>query len=261
MKRSCPTPVLCLFVALTATAVPRMASAAIPTVSVPWYVGTQSPVLMNNETGFCWLTEIYKSNSESNRTTIALTFDSNWNWVFTGGGDGNSYGVAECLPWKEISRAGTTYGVYYGEIAKAPAGPTTVYMGDTDAESICVTQGWAGNLNYNTIAFVAPGQGGTVEITENEEGTPPWMQVWGSCAKLAGGGPALNPSVFTIQPNIFSDMGPANNQMCWLNEIEGDTNNDSQYTRAELTISQGDYFAYATGIGSIGVSCLPLLVP
>jgi hypothetical protein len=186
------------------------ASAAVPSVTW-WQVGTTSPKLMNNSQGYCWLAGVDGAMDQTS-DTVNLTFDANWNWVFTGSvASGESLSAeAMCEPWGSLTN-GAGANAYFG----FRIGNGGVYNISPPPESLCGIEGVGGILTP-TAGVDVNGAGNMVDNSRPNPST-----LWGQCAHL---GPNQTPTFHgaTASAGQTISLGSATTQMCVLTIIVAD---------------------------------------
>lgn len=258
MKRLSLISVFCLVASFATIAVPRTASATNPTEYF-WYVGQGSPTLFTNAEGYCWLVSVNISNTTP--TTANLTFSSNFTWEFTGTGDEDSYAMADCLPWSAISPHGE-YNVMFNYQVFSYKSPTSYSINPSHAESICNIQGFSGELDNNK-GFVNI-NGYMEEDHEQSNFNATKASMWATCAQINYSGGTPQPSNTCVGAGQNSvDLGSSANQMCWIQEIDGDDYGNDYTTGGVYQAGNGqggfDYVLYNNGgAGTICANCLHL---
>lgn len=221
-----------------------------------WNTATSSPTMMNNDTGYCWLSGVY-GNFTTPSDYVNLTFDSNWNWIFTGAtSDAIIYAIALCQPWSSLTnRPGQAYfgyeltGVDSSQFMYAPdesmcgiegiGGPIApnIYMG-----SVCTG---CASINGDMNLYASHGQG----------------ELWGQCAHF-GGGSQPHPSYTSATSGQTLNLGSSLTQMCVLEEIDAEQPSSGWYAWLDLDGNNNYQLqAYGVGVGMVYASCTPIPQP
>jgi hypothetical protein len=233
-----------------------VARAATPPVQYHWDVGhTVLPTMMNNANGYCWLSGIEASNGglTSNSDYVYLTFDSKWNWTFSGSVTGTHRitAFALCQPWSSLRSSGS--GSAYYAMSSGFGG---IYHIPDPTDSYCSLAGLQGNLIEQDNSAACGLIGGTTPAVWGHG-----VNVFGQCAVL-GSSSQRPPATVAVEqgPSQMVYLGNSNNVMCTIYDFDPFSDPTEPYV-AYLWLDTGNnYYLYTGGGigGKVGVTCIAI---
>jgi hypothetical protein len=254
---------LAFLIAIATLAPDANAGQVAPTLYY-WNTGIASPMMMNNATGYCWLASV-NGNFTNPNDYVNLTFDSSWNWKFTGvAADGAIYATALCQPWTSLTnRPGQAYFGYFTQ------GFDSSYGIFPPNESLCGIEGVGGEIAGGDF-IVAVGlwpwnASGQVDIDDGlmeSNGSNAGEKVWGQCAHF-GAGPVPYPTNSVAYSGQTVNLGSSLTQMCVLAGIESVEGGHPSFAGLSVD-SNHNYELTATNLGTQGyvvAACIPIRQP
>lgn len=242
----------------------------VPPAMYSWDVGTPSPTMMNNDTGYCWLAGLYANfNNTNDYDYVNLTFDSTGNWIFTGlSPDGPAGAIALCQPWSSLTYSPGQpihdqefFGLDTGGFINAPV------------ESMCGIEGIGGVLYGGSwMGSVSTGSEdndpGLPNGTVNIYGGRTSGIIWGQCANFGSSQTQLHPTLITVTTGQSLNLGSSLTQMCVLDSVNKETASDEDPNNALsiwLWVDQDNNYELSAdnvGIfGSVTAACIPIQQP
>jgi hypothetical protein len=214
---------------------------------------------MPNAQQYCWL-GAFSSLFANTADSVQLTFDANYNWIFTSAGPDFMAATAFCLPLSAVSNQGGNE--FFGQVVRSPPLYNNFQI-PAQPGSFCSIAGVGGALARGNSGLEVSPAGymfnyGTV-------GGP--STVFGNCVQFFGSSsppPVTYYESWTTDFNNGTYMGSATNEMCGLYSVDqvGTPPNRNQPLLYQIEIDDDNNYwlrAVFTGVSTrVFAACIPI---